>query len=167
MLTSADATTAEGTQLEYLYRMAGVMRTPNMNLFADAMSKDPNFPTGVVLIASGWARDLAQAGYSEDKVKRFLWENSKIPWSDLVKAGLVGKAKTNHWISADGQPAPLVPAPEQLTVVVAGGSQAGHAYWMQVGSTQYRVLSREVKLPVRWDALLKQAEAEIGPVPAH
>jgi hypothetical protein len=167
MLTNADATSAEGTQLEYLYRMAGFMRTPNMNLFADALSKDPNFPAGVVLIASGWARDLAQAGYSEDNVKRFLWENSKIPWSDLVKAGLVGKARTNHWISAEGQAVPLVPTPEQLTVVVAGGSQAGHAYWMQVGSTQYRVLSREVKLPTKWDALLKQAEAQIGPVPAR
>jgi hypothetical protein len=167
MLTNADSTTAEGTQLEYLYRVAGFMRTPNMNLFADTASKEPNFPSGIVLMGSGWASDLAKAGYSEDKVKLFLWENSKISWSDMVKAGLAGKAKSNRWFTTEGEAVPLVPRPDQIRIVVTGGDQAGHAYWMQVGSTQYRVLSKEVKLPAKWEALLDKAEDELGAAPAR
>ena len=167
MLTNGDSTTAEGTQMEYLYRVAGFMRTPNMNLFADTASKDRNFPSGVVLMGSGWANDLAKSGFSEDKVRLFLWENSKIPWSDMVKAGLVGKAKSNRWFTEEGQPVPLVPTPDQIRIVVTGGDQAGHAYWMQVGSTQYRVLSKEVALPAKWQALLDKAEKDLGPAPAR
>jgi hypothetical protein len=167
MLTNGDSTTAEGTQLEYLYRVAGFMRTPNMNLFADTASKEPNFPSGIVLMGSGWASDLAKAGYSEGKIKLFLWENSKIPWSDMVKAGLAGKAKANRWFTTEGQAVPIVPTPDQIRIVVTGGDQAGHAYWMQVGSTQYRVLSKEVGLPAKWQTLLDQAENEIGPAPAR
>jgi hypothetical protein len=99
----------------------------------------PNFPSGNVLMPVAGLVEMAQAGYAEDDIKRFLWEHSKIPRSELVRAVLAGKAKTIHWTPAEGQAVPLVPTPEQLTIVVAGGSQAGHAYWMQVGSTQYTI----------------------------
>lgn len=167
MLTFSDSPKAKDTQTQYLHRMAGFMRAPNINVFGDVMREGPNFPSGVVLIARGWANDLSKAGYSEDKVKQFLWENSKIPWSDIVAAGMATKAKVNHWVSREGEAIPLVPKPEQITIVVAGGDQSGHAYWMQVGSTQYRMLSKEIKLPAKWQALLNQAETDFGPAPAR
>lgn len=143
------------------------MRIPNFNVFADPLSNDPNFPAGIVLMARGWANDLARAGYTEEKVKQFLWENSKIPWSEMVNSGLAGKARLGHWFAADGQPVPIVATPDRITIVVTGGDQAGHGYWMQTGSTQYRVLSKEVRVPAKWKMLLEQAETEMGPAPAR
>ncbi len=61
---------------------------------------------------------------------------------------------------------PMSAKPEHLTLVVAGGDQSGHGYWMQVGHSGYMMVSQEVTLPKNWDALLKQAETDLGPAPA-
>lgn len=52
-------------------------------------------------------------------------------------------------------------------IVVAGGDQSGHGYWMQAGySGDFKPASKEIKLPANWDDLLKQAEEDLGPPPA-
>jgi hypothetical protein len=80
---------------------------------------------------------------------------------------MASKAKVNRWVTKEGDDIPLVPRPELITIIVAGGDQSGHAYWMQVGSTQYRTGSSEVKLPSSWQKLLDQAETDLGPAPAR
>ena len=64
-----------------------------------------------------------------------------------------------------GQDVPIVATPEQLKVIVTGGVQSGHAYWMQVGSCQYRAVSREIKLPPKFNDLIKAAESDLGVSP--
>ena len=51
-------------------------------------------------------------------------------------------------------------------LVVAGGEQSGHAYWMQVGPP-YTVLSKEISMPAlpKWEKLMEQAEKDLGPLP--
>jgi hypothetical protein len=107
------------------------------------------------------AKELAKIGWNKEKVKAFLWENSKIPWSEILKVGRTRFAKEEVGIS-EGQPLTL----SQPIVVVAGGDQSGHGYWMQVGKKSM-VVSREIKLPgkAKWDELLRQAEQNLGPIP--
>jgi hypothetical protein len=98
----------------------------------------PNFSPGIVAIGRTMAQTLANDGYTKEKVRTVLWEASQIS-----------------------------PSAEQIIFVVAGGAQSQHGYWMQTSGKQQTVVSKEIKLPAKakWDALLKQAEADLGPLP--
>ena len=61
-------------------------------------------------------------------------------------------------------PMPIAMSPKNVMIVVAGGEQSGHAYFMQVGLSG-DVVSKEIKLPAKWNQLLTQAEDELGPPP--
>jgi hypothetical protein len=158
-LTLVDATTAENAQLQWLFRIAGVMGGPGGQ--NAGFVKEPGHTSGVVLLGRSQANELAKIGWTKEKVKAFLWENSKIPWSEIVKVGRAVFAKEEIGIS-EGQALTL----SQPIVVVAGGDQSGHAYWMQVGKKSMAV-SKGIKLPAKakWDELLKQAEKDLGPIP--
>jgi hypothetical protein len=167
---------------EYLYRLASFMATPSLNNWgytantgtgigvARAIfqpyryrSDDPDFTAGLVLITRGWAADLVAAGYDKEKVKAFLWEASKIPWSVIQKAGLVKRALVEEF--PEDQPVPITRSPKGIMIAVGGGEQSGHAFWMQAGNG-YLSTSQEIKLPQNWGALLKEAEEDLGPLPA-
>jgi len=51
-------------------------------------------------------------------------------------------------------------------LVISGGEQSGHTYWIQGGNGPIAGTDAEIKLPARWNDLLKRAEADIGPAPA-
>jgi hypothetical protein len=165
-LTSVDATEAQAAAQQYMYRIAGTMRAPGGQLFRPNY-KNPNMATGVVFLGRTWAQELANQGFSKDKLKANLWEQSKIPWDELVKMGNAQRAKTQTGVK-EKESAPLSAKPEQLLIVIAGGDQSGHAFWMAPGGTSgYTTVDREIKLPKNWDQLLKQAEADLGPVPGY
>jgi hypothetical protein len=42
-----------------------------------------------------------------------------------------------------------------MMIVVAGGEQSGHGYWMQIG-TSFKPSCKEIKLPPNWDDLVKE-----------
>jgi len=131
----------------------------------DVDTKKPDLAAGVVLLARGLAQTLAEAsGYSKRDVKKVLWENTKIPWSEVVKVNLEQQAE-NAGISP-GQDLPLTDNPDQLMIVVAGGEQSRHQLWMGVGHSNYTVVSAEIQLPANWDELLAQAEEDLGSLPA-
>jgi hypothetical protein len=166
LLTAADVTKADDTARAFLYDITTYMRSSNGNLFSDVRRTppDPDWDTGIVLIGRGFADTLASTGWSKESVKQFLWENSKVPWADLVKAGMSKRAQESTGIS--GQDVPLVATPQQMKVIVTGGVQSGHAYWMQIGSAQYRMVSQEIKVPARWNDLIKAAESDLGVAPS-
>jgi hypothetical protein len=64
-------------------------------------------------------------------------------------------------------PLPVSKTPKSLMIVVAGGEQSGHAYFMP--NQGYTSMSRKIKLPAKakWNNLMDQAEKDLGPVPAH
>ena len=140
---------------------------PNTNAYEadlpDGWTK-PNLAGGVALLPRGFIASLVEtSGYSKMDIKRFLWENSKVPWAEVLTT-----AQDKWAIKAGytaGEAIPLTARPEQMTLVVAGGDQSGHSYWMQVGRGGNTVVSREIKLPKNWDALLKQAQTDLGPIP--
>jgi hypothetical protein len=159
--------TAKTAQQAAEWELMGIARLMSAAPRAEK-ADSPNYALGVALIGRGLASQLADAGYSKEKVKTFLWSNSKVPWAQLVARGLGDEAKAAG--TPEGQDMPLVARPDQVMLVVSGGAQAGHTYWMWAGGGGARaVVSKEVKLPAKanWDALLKQAEAELGPIPAQ
>ncbi|MBI2859318.1 MAG: hypothetical protein HYX90_09600 [Chloroflexi bacterium] len=161
-LSEAEATTAEEVAKQFLYRIAAFMGTPSPNAFRQP--RGPNYSSGVLLIGRGWAEELAKLGWSKEKVKSFLWENSKLPWSEAERTGLT-KLIADSKLTRN-EPLPLTNASGDLMVVVAGGAQSGHAYWMQAGPG-YAEGSQEIRLPARrqWQELMEQAEKDLGPVP--
>jgi hypothetical protein len=124
----------------------------------------PDHATGVALIPRGLATSLANvSGYSKMDVKTFLWNQAKLPWSEAVATGL--NVTVEGVKLPEGKDLSIAENPKQITFLVAGGDQSGHAYWMEVGHSNYTETSQEIKLPKNWDALLAQAEKDLGPVP--
>lgn len=165
-LTSVDAKDAEGAAQQYLYRIAGTIRAPGGQLFRPNF-ENPDMATGVVLLGRTWAEELTLQGFSKLDIQTRLWEQSSVPWEELVKMGNAGRAQQKTGVK-EGEAAPLWAKPEQLLLVVAGGDQSGHAFWMAPGGTSgYTTTDSEIKLPKNWDELIEQAEEDLGPAPAQ
>lgn len=151
-----------------LFQIAKFMSTPSFNTWSPITPQvwaSPDLAQGIVLIGRGYAAALSSAnGYSKLDVKTQLWTKSVMPWEEIVAAGI--DARTPGLGLPKGEDVHLTPKPEQLTVVVAGGDQSGHAYWMEAGNSNRTMISKKIQLPANWDALLKQAEAALGPLPA-
>ncbi len=157
-VTSADSKDPAGMWREYLHRMAQVM--------AGRQTPIRQCP-GLIILSRGWAQGIADLGYSKLDVKDFLWENSKIPWPLLEATGRVSSVRA--YGIKEGEGTPVMLTPQELLLVVAGGAQSGHGYWMMPGMGSTDIVSREIKLPAKakWDALLKEAEKNLGPIPAQ
>jgi hypothetical protein len=157
----------KATNDQALMMLAKVMGTPNRNAWIATpdVFNSPDHSTGIAFIPRGTAASLADvSGYSKMDVKTFLWNNSKLPWATAVATGLTGNVKA--YGLPEGQDIPITPKPAQITVVIAGGDQSGHGYWMQEGHSNYTNVSKEIQLPKNWDALLAQAVTDMGPIPA-
>ncbi len=158
--------TAESA-LSTLFTCAGNMSVPNWNYWWDSLERMDGSP-GILLIGRETAKGLAKFGWSKQKVQRFLWENSKLPWS-IVKNACPAR-RLEELIEANkphlsvNEPWPITTKAENIMIVVAGGQQSGHAYWMQVG-TGYKPACRQIRLPAKgWDKLLEKAEEDLGPI---
>lgn len=137
---------------------------------------NPNLGNGMLLIPRGFASALASASatnYSKIDVKTFLWQNTQFP---LERARALGQAPLSNTgedkllpyvtTNSTGQPViPLTAKPSQISIVVAGGDQSGHCYWMAAtGPSGYLHVNDEIQLPANWEELLRQAEKDLGPL---
>lgn len=155
-----------------LTQLAYFMKSPTMNTW-DSVARtswvDPRHASGVALIPRGFANALATTtGYSKMDVKTFLFNRSKLPWADALATGMNQEVEGTRGQGAHiakGKDMPIADNPKQITFVVAGGDQSGHVYWMEVGHGNYTNVSQEITLPKNWDALLTQAEKDLGPAP--
>ena len=138
-----------------LNRIAAFIGVPNANYWLDNFS--PEGAAGILLMACGTAQGLSKLGWSKDKVKTFLWENSKVPFSK-IGSNVYPLARDN--IKQD--PMPISVNPRGIKIVVAGGLQSQHAMWLQVGCCPERLTSAEIKLPSNWDDLLNRSEEDMG-----
>jgi len=166
--------TAE-TAVEALNEFARVMAGNYGNIFG---TLHPNSVPGVVLIPRATARGLSSLGWSKERVKGYLWENSKVPWVEIQAQSRFGKPlylgagfeyKEVMWkpYLKEGEAWPLAADPKNIMIVVAGGEQNGHGYWMRYGEGPVMPTSAEIKLPANWGELLKKAEDDFGPLPAR
>ncbi|MFC1989370.1 hypothetical protein ACFLVW_02210 [Chloroflexota bacterium] len=152
----------KASALETLNKAAGVMGIPNGNYWGRT-SYNPEGAAGILLMARGTAQGLSRLGWSKEEVKAYLWENSKVPKSEAAGWHRLELPDAEQIFIHD--PMPISMSPRGIKIVVAGGWQSGHTYWMQVGIAPKRLVSVEIKLPANWDMLLKKAEEDLGPLP--
>ena len=108
-----------------------------------------------VVIAPYVARRLAEKGWSKGDVKRWLFEHGRMPARELEESWLwnaiAGREGFPQWVRAavEGSAGvPAVRAPEDVTIVVAGGGLEipQHAYFPSWGFPPCRV-AREIRTP--------------------
>ncbi len=157
-------TSTEEVAMQVLRMWAAYIGIPNGNYWGFRPRWENGSP-GVLLMARGTASGLAELGWSKDRIRDFLWAESKLSPSKVKDYGLEDGVER---IGVD--PTMLLPVsktPKSLTIVVTGGEQSGHAYFMP--NQGYTPVSREIRLPAKskWDDLLNRAEKELGAVPAR
>jgi len=167
-----NTTIREGDELAKLYLYSDFLRVPNWNAitgpYADA-------PPGIVVFPQGQAKALVNGGWTKEKIKVFLWENSMIPLDIIERANnqtwaeIVGDGSKYPWLvdASVGNSLPITKKPEDIMIVVAGGEQSGHGYWMHVGCCPAKATSAEIELPADWEQLLTEAEEDLGPAPTY
>ncbi len=159
-----EASTRE-VALQSLKKFVRIMVADFANVFANY---SPDSAPGVILMPRGIARGLSSLGWSKDKVKAFLWENSKIPWPMIKEDSMAYSQRENlKSLVTEGEAWPLAASAKNLIIAVAGGEQSGHGYLMRVGPGPLSPVSAEIALPGNWEQLLRKAEEELGPLPAR
>ena len=103
---------------------------------------------------------MAGLGWTPQSIREFLWEHSKVPMSQLQRSG------ADEWIgiqapeSAGMDPWPIASRPENIVLLVAGGGHPTNACWLPACCPH--VIGREIDIPGRFDALLAEADRDLG-----
>jgi hypothetical protein len=157
---SAKKETAQEDALQGMHRMADFLRSPNLHCIPGWTNGTP----GVLMIPNIVASRMAELGWTQDSMREFLWEHSKIPMAWLERSGSVS------WIEADSNPVtraslaldpwPIAEKPENLILTVAGGGHPTNSYWLQGYSPA--VIGRRIALPDGYDQLLAEADRDLG-----
>jgi hypothetical protein len=152
--------TPEDEALESLHRTAGFLRAPSMHYLNGYDDGTP----GILMMTRIAAQQIAKAGWDKEKIRDFLWENSRIPNEEIIQSGCF------RWIRADPSKTvrdsedlemwPISSRPENLIILVAGGAHPTNSYWLQ-GYCPY-VAGQEISVPDDFNRLLKESERDIG-----
>jgi hypothetical protein len=125
--TSPDPIYAPGGADRILRILQASLPTPGVNMFHAAGQFMLAFSTRP-------ARALAESGYSKDDVRRWIFDNARYDAGALRRADLLsgGESLSTYWGMANEAPAvehlsdgdrlPMVHAPEDIHIVVAGGA---------------------------------------------
>ena len=149
--------------------MGGCMASPNKNRYLGSnedIQTTNSLPAGTVLMARAMLQALqTNSGMDKSAVKKYLWEHSKVSMEKLQEMAADGfLIGPGGYMDENGMVA-VTPTFEQITIVCGGGDQGGHGCWMP-GAAFGRMVSREIKLPKKWDDLLLDAEIDLGPIPS-
>lgn len=146
------------------------IKTPNPNKWNGVKQFYPGckeLNSGLVVLSSAFANTLAKdSGYDKAAVQKYLWDRSFISRDEFESYELSQHDKIIEKMAELGfeDAYPAVPSPEELRVVVTGGSQGGHCMFISP-VTQGVMTDAVVKLPKNWDQLIADAEEDLGPAP--
>ena len=159
------AASDEKEALKTINNFADYMKVPYGSYFGPVYN--PDGAPGILLIGNLAAEGFSKLGWSKEKVKELLWENTKFPETEWLRETLQKWGNTKNLAVKDyvQYPMPIAVAPKNIMIVVAGGKQSGHSYWLQVHGGTFGPATREIKLPQNWEELLKKAEEDLGPPP--
>lgn len=115
-------------------------------------------PSGFIMFPDGFAKLCQAAGWSKMDVKTWIAENCNRTTGENP---LWAEGISNTW-----KP-PYVYNAEQVMIAVCGGEQAQHTYIMNYQTKASERLTTPIVLPKNWDALLEQADKDLGPNPGH
>jgi hypothetical protein len=159
------AALTEKDALDTLFNFAGCMGAPAAPYFSATFN--PKGVAGIVLLARGTAQGFVDLGWSKDRIRRYLWEHSKMPKSPWLTKTLGHFARRGLYLKDHIEyPMPISVAPENIMVVVAGGEQSGHSCWLSAHGACFEPAMRPVTLPRDWGQLLEEADKALGAQPA-
>ena len=115
---------------------------------------------------------LAEAGYSKQDVKQYFFEHARVPaylfdenlerdYPGLTACSAVEKGLLPGLFCESEDPQrmlPLVHAPEEFMIVVAGHSLRNRAFIMPQAGCEGLATSKEIILPENWNELLKKSK---------
>jgi hypothetical protein len=144
-----------------LLRYSAFMALPNDNMLTGYQEGTP----GILILSSVLAKEFAEAGWTQAKIKQFFFKNARIPVAKIRRDGFAGRIELKGLTPTLKQdPWPITARAANFMIAVAGGRHPTHAYWMQA-SQGPKPVSVEIRLPDRWRELLAEAEQELGPIP--
>jgi len=144
------------------------LRKPAFALFSER-GPDGFVNDMVFLLAPPVAKVLAQAGYSKDDIKQYVYENTKLPRSymefelaytmaevhTIEEKIKLGTFPPEYAVGRD-EMIRVMPGPEYIEIVVAGDPGRNRIKTLDSGYT--RLTFKEVKLPKAWDSLPKTSK---------
>jgi hypothetical protein len=161
---------SRATNERAMMTLSKAMSIPNLSAWSGisgTVTADPNRAAGIALLPRAAANAFAtNSSLSKLDVKKFLWENSKLPWDQVSAMGIDASLASQGFDIPDGEDLPLTAKPEQLTIVVAGGDRSGNGYWMAPGESGHLMVSKAIKLPAKWQDLVDQSIPDLGPMPS-
>jgi hypothetical protein len=149
--------TLEDEAIAGLRRIASYMTGQNANSFPAHATGVP----GILILSRTIAAQMSSLGWTRAKIQQFLWEHARIPVAELEASGLV------EWMARAGvappreDPWPITARPENIAIVVAGGSHPTHAYWLQTSIAPV-LTGAPIALPSNWDALVARGHRDLG-----
>jgi hypothetical protein len=162
-ITVIHASTKE-TVLETLHHCARIMGSDYGNIFLNYYEHSA---PGVLVLPRGIIQGMMNAGWTKKTVKEFLWEHSKFPVA-VVASDSEHYHRTSGMMKqyvSEGESWPMAIRPENLMIAVAGGKHSGHGYWMRMGCCPTQPITVAIELPANWDALIRKAAKDLGPLP--
>jgi hypothetical protein len=115
----------------------------------------------LVFIAQDTAGMLAKEGWTKDKVKQYILDHARMPFSKYKQKFIETKkvGAVPDWILKTTDPNALIPMPlvDQLTILVSGGT-GEKSMVMPVWNSYKKLLSKEVKLPANWERLVAERQ---------
>ncbi|MBI4192534.1 MAG: hypothetical protein HY525_18605 [Betaproteobacteria bacterium] len=119
-----------------------------------------------ILLSPSLAKSLANAGYSKQDVKNYLYANTRIslrefhwlakytnPRGDTVREQAEAGVYSEEFLGKPDDKVRLLSGPEILHIVVCGDPNRNRMMSFEGGHTQ--PTTKEIKLPPRWHELLK------------
>ena len=140
-----------------LLRVASYMRSYNANCFEAWAAGTP----GILVMSRPIARQFASLGWSKNSIREFLWRHTRIPVADLKQAGLIAWLQRVALNPPYEDPWPITAKPENIAIVIAGGTHPTHNLWMQTAQAP-QMVSVEMDLPARWNELIEKANGDLG-----
>ena len=153
-----------------LNMLAGDIKIPNPNKWNGVAKFYPGckeLNSGLVILSSAFAKTLSKdSGYSKEDVQKYLWDRSFVSREEFESYELSQHDKIVKCMEGLGytDAFPTTPSPEELRIVVTGGSQGGHCMFMSA-VTQGVITEGVVHLPKNWSQLIADAEEDLGPAP--
>lgn len=148
--------TLEDEATASLYRIATYMKAHNANCLAAHRSGTP----GILMMSRTIANQLASLGWTKRSIQQYLWEHTRISRDELARSGLIAWME-RHEANVPDDPWPITAKPENIAILVAGGTHPTHAFWMQT-SIARQMIGRQVQTPRRWRELIDAGATELG-----
>ncbi len=116
-------------------------------------------PLVLLIIAQDTAGMLAREGWTKPKIREFITQNARIPFSKY-KERFIDTPRFREvpgWVLQTRDPNRMIPVPfiDNFLILVAGGP--GEKSMLIPGWSGSKAVSKEIKLPGNWEDLLRDA----------